>query len=150
MEITNNFDKIKKWEILKGFINKIKDEKARKLYYKTLLVKATEEYGFNPQTGQISKQDIQLDDWEKEFVEDIKKTQEFELDVRKEKREKTAKEAKARMLDYIRKGGKYIDLPEDLQNEHIWNLYWECMTEEINDCVNFLEKNSLQTINKLV
>lgn len=124
-------EKIRLWEHLKkDFINNIKDEKTRKLYYKTLLIKATQKFGFNPEKCIIQKnKQIQLDDWEKEFVEDIKKAQIYEVDTRIEKREKTEKEAKARMKDFVLKGGNLKDIPEEIKTNTIEKLYYDCLLE---------------------
>ena len=141
-------EKVRAWKFLETQLALIRDPILRNSIFAEYKQRALKEWGYFPKTGQIAKQEIQLDDWEKEFVEDIRKTQEFELDVRKEKREKTAKEAKARMLDYVRKGGRFVDLPEDLKNKHIWNLYYEACKEEIDSCIDFLEKKPLQMANK--
>lgn len=141
-----DLQKIRLWEHLKkDFLQNIKDVETRKLYYKTLLVKATKEFGFNPERCDVKKQnDIELDDWEKEFVEDIKKAEIYELDTRIEKREKTRKEAKARMKDFVESGGSLKDIPEDVISNTIEKLYYECLFEygaEIMEEVDrFIEK----------
>ncbi len=124
-------EKIRLWEHLKkDFISKIKDDKTKKLYYKTLLLKAIQEFGFNPEKCIMPKNNqIQLDDWEKEFVEDIKKAQIYEIDTRVEKRKQTEKEAVARMRDFISKGGSLKDIPEDIRTETIEKLYYNCLLE---------------------
>lgn len=127
----NELEKIKLWEYLKkNFIANIKDEKTRILYYKTLLIKAIQEFGFNPEKCIVSKkQEIKLDDWEKEFIEDIQKQKIYEIDTRKEKREQTNKEAKSRMKNFIYKGGNLCDIPEEIRTETIKKLYYECLLE---------------------
>lgn len=139
-------EKIRLWEHLKkDFISKIKDEKTRKLYYKTLLIKAIQEFGFNPEKCIIPKNnEIQLDDWEKEFVKDIKKAQIYEIDTRIEKRKKTEKEAEARMKDFILKDGDLKDIPEEIRTDTIEKLYYDCFfklcDETLQEVDNFLKK----------
>lgn len=138
MELNDKIQNIRAWNTLKEYISKIHDDKTRKIYYTALLSKATEEYGFNPQTAKVSKTDnsVVLDAWEKEFVEDIHKTQMYQLDVRAEKRKKEHKEALARAKLFIQQGGSYSDLPDDLKNEHTAKLWLEAMDmllDEINE-----------------
>ena len=71
----------------------------------------------------------QLDDWEKEFVADIEKANKYEIDTREEKRKKTAKEAHARMMQFIETGGTLADIPEDICTDTIIRLYHDCMQE---------------------
>ena len=138
----NDLDKIKLWEHLKtDFIAKILDDKTRKLYYKTLLIKATKEFGFNPEKCTVVKNNnIQLDDWEKEFVEDINKAKIYEVDTRKEKREQTNKEAFSRMVQFIDSGGIYSELPDYLQNDHTKKLYLKALNYWLDENLKILEK----------
>lgn len=138
MELNDKIQKIRAWNNLKEYIKNIHDNKTRKIYYTALLSKAIEEYGFNPETAKVSKNEnnVVLDDWEKEFVEDIHKTQMYQLDVRAEKRKRTHKEALARAKLFIQQGGSYSDLPDDLKNEHTAKLWLEAMDmllDEINE-----------------
>lgn len=138
MELNQTMSQIQCWNKLKQYIGQIRDDKARKLYYKTLLIKATESYGFDPEKAKVKPQkpsDGVLDDWEKELVEDIKKAEVFQVDTRKNKRVQTHKEALARAKLFIERGGSYKDIPEELQNDTIKSLYLEAM-ESILDEIN--------------
>ena len=150
--VVNNF--VKAWKDLENAVNKIQDKVLLNTMMAELKQKALKEWGFFPKTGQLAKkEEIKLDKWEKEFVEDIKKTEDFEIDVRKEKRKETEKEAHIRMADFIEKGGKFSDLPEDLQNKYIAKLYIDVFFEKMDNCIknlDFLEKKSLQENNKIV
>lgn len=137
----NELEKIRTWNNLKGSINKIYDYNTRKTYYKALLARAIQEWGFNPENPTDDSVAPELDDWEKEFVEDINDFKMFGIDTRTEKRQNTHKEALARMKDFILHGGKFKDIPENIQ---VSNLYIEALVgigdnicEEID---NFLIK----------
>lgn len=130
----NEFEKIRAWNALKNEISKIYDYKTRVVYYKALLARACAEWGFNPEKpGQpIQNESVELDDWEKEFVEDIKDTIVFEIDVRKDKREKERKESHARMMKLIETGGTLADIEADYHDcltDTIIRLYHDCMQE---------------------
>ena len=136
-----DLEKIRLWEHLKtNFISKILDDKTKKLYYKTFLIKATQEFGFNPERCIIAKNKIELDDWEKEFVEDINKAKIYEVDTRKEKREQTNKEAFSRMVQFIDSGGIYSELPDYLQNDHTKKLYLKALNYWLDKNLKILEK----------
>lgn len=130
-----------KWKWLKSQLSLIRDEDLRKVMMAELRKRAYEEWGFDPETTKInSVRKIELDDWEREFVEDIKKAEIYELDTRIEKRKKERAEAKIRMADFIEKGGSLKDLPEDLQNQYTTRLYLEVLGEKIEECENFFKK----------
>lgn len=123
-------DLVIKWKWLKSQLSLVRDEDLRKVMMAELRKRAYEEWGFDPETTKInSVRKIELDDWEKEFVEDIKKAEIYELDTRVGKREKTRKEAKARMKDFISKGGCLKDIPEDVRSNTIEKLFYECLFE---------------------
>lgn len=127
----NEFEKIRAWNALKNELSKIHDYKTRVVYYKALLARACAKWGFNPEKpGQpIQNESAELDDWEKEFVEDINDTIVFGIDVRKEKRQQTYQETKARMLQFIERGGCLLDIPDNIRKDTIEKLYYDCLLE---------------------
>lgn len=129
------------WKWLKEQMKLVRDETLRNAMMAEFRKKAMEEWGYNPDTGRLAKeQPVVLDDWEKEFVEDIRKTEMYELDVREQKRKETEKEARARMYEFIDKGGMFSDLPKDLQGEHIKKLYLEVLKEWLDNNLEILKK----------
>lgn len=139
MEVIQN--RVRVWKWLKSQLNLVRDKDLKNAMLAEFRMRAEKEWGYNPDTGYVKKQeDIVLDDWQKELLDDIEKAIEYEIDTRLGKREQTEKEARVRMLDFIRRGGKYSDLPEDLQNEVMLDLYLDVMLEEIKSCIEFLEK----------
>lgn len=141
-----DLQKIRLWEHLKkDFFQNIKDVETRKLYYKTLLIKATKEFGFNPESCDVKKQnDVVLDDWEKELVEDINDFRSFGFDNRVKKRQETNKETEVRMKDFILKGGNLKDIPEKIRTNTIEKLYYDCLfklgDEILQESDNFIKK----------
>lgn len=125
----NELEKIRAWNTLKTHLGSIYDYQTKSVYYKALLARACAEWGFNPDKPgqQLATESVELNDWEKEFVEDINDTVVFGIDVRKEKREQTVKEAYNRMLQFIEQGGKISDIPEDIRTDTIKKLYYDCL-----------------------
>lgn len=127
----NELEKIKVWEQLKSEINKIYDQKTRSLYYRALLARFVNEYGFNPENpvcGQ--KNTVNVDSWEKEFIGDIQDTISYGLDVREEKRKKTLDETCAYMQQFVNDGHTLSDIPEELRTPFITDLYLKCLYKQ--------------------
>ena len=131
-------EKVKAWKFLESQIALISDPILKNSIFAEYKQRALKEWGYFPKTGQIAKQKIELDDWEKEFVEDIRKAKVYEIDTRVKKREKEYAEAEVRMGDFIEKGGSWKDLPEYLQNKYTAKLYLETLLKKVNECENFL------------
>lgn len=124
----NEIEKIRMWNSLKEHLNKIHDYKTRSLYYKALLARACSEWGFNPErpSQPIQPESVELNDWEKEFVEDIHDIIVFGIDVREEKRKQENEKCKKEMLNFVREGGKWQDIPEHIRCESLKKMYNEC------------------------
>lgn len=119
---------VSKWKFLKGQLKLVQDPILRNVMLAEFRKRAIRDWGFDPETSNLNKKVI-LDDWEKELVEDINDFKSFGVDNRVEKREKTHKEAKARMKDFISKGGSLKDIPEDVRSNTIEKLFYECLFE---------------------
>lgn len=119
------------WKFLKDCISKVVDPTLRNVMMAEFRKRAKQDWGFNPDSkyGVAKNESVELDDWEKEFVEDIQKSQEYEIDTREEKRKQTAKEAHARMMAFIKRGGQLSDIPEDICTDTIKRLYHDCLLE---------------------
>ena len=144
----NELEKIKTWEYLKTEVSKIYDPKTRSLYYRAFLSRCIDKWGFNPEnpaSGQ--KNTVSVDDWEKDFVQDIQDTISYGFDVREEKRKKTLDETRACMQHFISHGGRLSDIPADILTPDIRDLYYrelfrigdglaraaDDLTENVND-----------------
>ena len=122
----NELEKIRSWNTLKESISKIYDIPTKRSYYKALLARAIQEWNFNPENpGFTPKEAIvpELDDWEKEFVQDITDSQTFGFNVRKLKQNQEFIQARRNMRNFINHGGTLKDIPEDIRTPHITNLY---------------------------
>lgn len=121
---------IKNWNTLKTELSKILDYKTRRLYYQALLVRAVSEWGFNPEKPTTQSEQANLDDWEKELVEDINDFKMFGIDTRAEKRQNIHKEALVRMKDFILHGGNKKDIPSNI---NVSNLYTNALLSIVDD-----------------
>lgn len=119
------------WKFLKDCVSKIQDPTLRNVMMAEFRKRAKQDWGFNPDSkyGVAKNESVELDDWEKEFVSDIEKAIKYEIDTREEKRKKTAKEAKARMMQFIESGGTLADIPDDVRSDTVDKLYHDCLME---------------------
>lgn len=135
-------ERIKMWEYLKTETSKIYDPQTRSLYYRAFLSRCIDEWGFNPEnpaSGQ--KSTLIVDDWEKEFVDDINDTITYGIDTRGDKRKETEKQARASMRQMIRNGETLDDIPEDIRTPHIEKLFLSEMlnyADELIKCADDL------------
>lgn len=119
------------WKFLKDCVSKIQDPTLRNVMMAEFRKRAKQDWGFNPDSkyGIAKNESVELDDWEKEFVADIEKAIKYEIDTREEKRKKTAKEAHARMMQFIETGGTLADIPDDVRSDTVDKLYHDCLME---------------------
>lgn len=122
---------LKNWQTISGFLGKIVDPKARKMYHDTLLLKAIEKWGFNPEKIGDNSLAVkpELDEFETELLEAINAKQTYGVDIRTEKRKKTQRETHIRMVKFIDQGGTLKDIPDDIRSENIVKLYYDCLME---------------------
>ena len=119
-------EKLKIWKQLKDMVAKICDPDTRRMYYRALLARATNEFGFNPEKPGETKPNfeyVELDDWEKEFVEDINDSITFGFNVRKQKQEREFLEMRKNMRNFIEKGGSLADIPDELKTPFLVEIY---------------------------
>ena len=137
----NEFEKIRAWNALKNELSKIHDYKTRGVYYKALLARACAEWGFNPEKPgqQIQPETVELNEWEKELVEDIHDSIVFGIDVRAEKRQKTDLECKTQMLSFCREGGRWQDIPEQIRCESLKKMYNECCNKDHDELMQLAD-----------
>lgn len=144
------FEAARRWKKLKIEIDKIKDSILKESILAEYQQRAIQEWGFCPENKRYTQRKIELLPWEEVFLKKIKSCLEYGVFIVDEEVEK---EARARMRDYISKGGMYSDLPEFLQNKAISDLYHDVLIEEIDLCIKSLEsleKKPLQDSNKNV
>lgn len=127
-----------RWKKIIEYTNRIKDPVLKESILAEYQQRAIQEWGFCPDKNNYKPQKIELDPWQERFLNKIKACAEYGVFI---KDEKTFNEAHARMGIFIERGGKFADLPEDLQNEHIAKLYMDVMLEKIKNCEDFLQNN---------
>lgn len=118
-------EKLKIWNTIKESVNKIYDPKAKKLYYETLLLKAIEEWGFNPEKPvKIKQPTVKLEKWEQGILDKIKTAQEYGINTQTMKeKDKLDSEFRLEMLKFIKEGGDLADIPEHIHCESIKKTY---------------------------
>lgn len=116
------------WKFLKSQVAKVQDPDLRMAMMAEFRKRALNEWGFNPDNGKLATtENVILTDWEREFVADIQKTIQFELDVRKEKREKERREMIADMRKFVQDGGRLMDIPDDIRTPDITAMYFDAV-----------------------
>lgn len=134
-----------KWKEIKNQLRLVHDPLLRNIMLAEFRQRAIRDWGFDPE-GKALNEKVVLDDWEKEMLEDINDFKSFGVDNRVEKRKQTEKEAIARMKQYIDNGGKYTDLPAELQNDDIWKIYqkaWNSLLDDIEETIRSIDKKTL-------
>ena len=120
-------EKARAWKELKQMLARIQDPDLRSAILGELTKRAIAEWGYNPENGFVDDNaPVELTDWEKVFVADIRKTVLYDLDVRAEKRKKGDREFMASMMAYVRDGGKLEDIPAHIRCESVDRAYREC------------------------
>jgi len=122
-------EQVKAWNWLMAQVAQVSDYNVRLAMKEEFRRKALRDWGWVPGEKIKPEQEPELDDWEKDFLTDVRDVVEFGVDIRKEKREQTlamACEAKIAMLDWIRTGHDLYDIPVEIRRPPIVALYNEC------------------------
>lgn len=138
----NELEKLRAWKQLKEMVAKIYDPKTRQMYYRALLARATNEWGFNPERPSDTKPNfeyLELDDWEKKFVEDINDSITFGFNVRKINQSQEFVEARRNMKDFISKGGMLKDIPDEIRTPDIVKIYVQELLNEGEDLLEMAD-----------
>lgn len=116
--MTDYMQLLRNWDTILAYIGKIHDAKAKKHTHDALLLKAINEWGFNPeQVGQTVNMQPELTESDKEILEAIKAACEYKVDILK--RTDISKE----MLQFVRAGGRYEDIPPHIQCDSLHIAY---------------------------
>lgn len=121
---------LRSWNTLKGYLDKITDPKAKKLYHDSLLLKATDEWGFNPEklTKVKKTESVELLDYEKDILKRIETCKEYGIDTQTDaEKQKLDKEFRLSMWQFVKNGGKLADLPEYLRCKTIEDAYFQAL-----------------------
>lgn len=130
---------LKGWNWLMQMLEKIQDPKTKKLYKDSLLLKAIESWGFNPERPQKITEATKpmLTKEEERLCEIIKIYNEYGIDIRtedeKNESQKRKKEFLINMYEFVKNGGRLIDLPEDLlKSKYATDTYFQ-MVKKLYD-----------------
>lgn len=116
------------WKFLQTQVSNVQDPILRNSMTAELRKRALNEWGFDPNTGRLaSDDDVILDDWQQAFVADMKKTAQYELDVREEQRNRTIHETRSRMKLFVENGGTLSDIPDDIRTPYIEKLFYDTL-----------------------
>lgn len=124
-----SLDEVNAWLNLCEQINKIQDYKLRIAMREDMRRRALAAWGWVPGEKPRFNTEPELDEWEKEFLMDVRDAIEFGVDPHPERREKAlqiAAATKVAMLDWIRIGHSLYEIPEEIRQPPIVALYNEC------------------------
>lgn len=122
-------DQVKAWNNLNAELNNIPDRNVGIAMREDLRRRALKDWGWVPGETMATMAEPELDDWEKEFLMDVKDTIEFGVDVRKDKHKEAIADARTNMLFFVRTGGMLDQIPQDIRTPYIEKLYYEMLRE---------------------
>ena len=117
-------EKLQAWKYVVSMVKEIKDPSAKKLVHDTLLLRAIDEWGFNPENvGEKVQQQVQLTESDQEILDAIHAINTFGVDILADKRKETERETYYEMFCYVRDGGRLEDIPKYIRCESIDRMY---------------------------
>lgn len=117
-------EKLQAWKQIMAFVKNIHDPDAKKLYHDTLLLRAINEWGFNPENvGAETQQQVHLTESDKEILEAIHAANTFGVNILADKKEETDRKTYYEMFCYVRDGGKLEDIPKHIRCDEIDRMY---------------------------
>lgn len=122
-------DQVKAWNTLMQKINQVPDRDYRIALQEEMRRRALKTWGWVPGTKAPMNEEPELDEWEKEFLMDVRDAIEFGVDTRAAKRElEKGFEvlAKIEMLNWIREGHNFYEIPAEIKTPQLAALYNEC------------------------
>lgn len=127
--MSKKIKQVQAWKFLMEHTNKVQDPLLRKALIADFRERAIRDWGWDPVgTKFIPSSEPELDDWEQDFVNDIKDCATFNLDTRADKRIAELRHAKLNMREFLREGGCLKDIPENIRT--IVDLYYKTLFEE--------------------
>lgn len=125
------------WKQIESICNKIIDPVLKKSILGELAGRAKQEWGFCPSEKNI-KISVRLEEWEQSLLDSIKISEQYGVMIlQDEEYSKMIHNDNIKwMLEYIRRGGDYRDLPDDVKNEYTLKIYNQALLnygEEIEE-----------------
>lgn len=130
------------WKKLVGLIDKIQDPVLKKSMLSEMAMRARRDWGYCPDVREIEDPKLELEDWEQDFLEEVKVGQLYGIPPKKTDL--------SEMRRFVREGGKISDLPPFLQTPYIIRDYLEVLFEEGRDLCRYADEIALQKENKEV
>ena len=130
-------EKARAWKILEEKVNKIEDEVLRGAYLGEFARRAEEEWGYCPSKKKIKKKEVELEDWQKEFLEDMEVGLKYGVCV---KNEEMRKENFLFMWRFVRDGGSLSDIPAEIRSKYVDELYYECLKKYGDDLMILVDE----------
>ena len=129
------------WNWLKRQVDSIDDMILRNTLMAEFRQRAISEWGFDPTNGRLATgEEVELNDWEKEFLQDIRDTAKYGFNTRAEKQKQTHKVALANMRIFIDQGGTLADIPEHIRTKPIQDLYHEALYRNIDETMELADE----------
>lgn len=126
--MSNKSQQVQAWKELMKRVANIQDPLLKRGMITEFREKALNDWGWDPTTGNLAtdSEPLELDEWEKQFVEDLRDSQTFGFNVREEKQATEVQKARANMQAYVRDGGTLDGIPPNIRTPDIEKLYREC------------------------
>ena len=115
-------EKARAWSEIEKMIERVVDPVLRKSMLSDLAMRARAEWGYCPSEKEIPDPELVLEEWEQEFLEEVKIAAEYGVAPNE-----PSKDAWFSMMDFIRHGGELSDIPDDIRSDTIDKLYTECL-----------------------
>lgn len=117
------------WKYIQDALDKIVDPVLKKSMFGEMYARAERYWGYCPSDEKPSN-DVELEDWQTEFLEEINVASLYGVSMYDEQRSKNIeKENRLWMNRFVRAGGDLCDLPEDVRCKYVDDLYLDCLFE---------------------
>lgn len=139
----NAQEKAQSWKMLEQMVDRIVDPVLRRSMLGELAARARMEWGYCPSDKDIPEVGVQLEDWQREFLDDLKVGLSYGFVPHNEEMEK---ENRLWMLRFVWNGGSLSEIPDDVRCEYVDKLYWECLKKYGDDLMIAAENLALQNM----
>ena len=128
------------WKQLMRMVDQMVDPVLKNAVRAEFTQRAISEWGYNPANGRLGEQTgVVLTEWEEKFLKDIKAGDKYQLDTRKQEREKEEKELRLRMYEFVKDGGGLADIPAEIRSDYITKIYLETVKKIYDVDENLLD-----------
>lgn len=143
----NAQERAKAWRLLEQMVGKIVDPVLRRSILGELATRAKLEWGYCPSVKEIPEEEVQLEDWQRDFLDEVKIASAYGIVP---KNEEIEKENRLWMMRYVRDGGTLAGIPDEIRCEYVDGLYYECLFKYGDEIAVQVENLALQGAEKPV